>query len=52
MNSKTRYAARCEELEALKAELESKTRPGDPGPVAARVLEAAGDLLRSPPESK
>jgi hypothetical protein len=46
MNPLNRYQARTEELEALKAELESKTRPGDPGPVAARVLEAAGDLLR------
>jgi hypothetical protein len=46
MNPLNRYQARTEELEALKVELETKTRPGDPGPVAARVLEAAGDLLR------
>ena len=46
MNPLNRYQARTEELEALKAQLETKTRPGDPGPVAARVLEAAGDLLR------
>ncbi len=42
----TRYQARKDELEALKGELENQQRKGDPGPVAQRVLEAAGDLLR------
>lgn len=46
MNPIARYQSRKDELEALKAELENKGRKGDPGPVAARVLEAAGDLLR------
>ncbi|MBL8953883.1 MAG: hypothetical protein JNK82_24110 [Myxococcaceae bacterium] len=46
MESITRYQARKDELEALKAELENQARKGDPGPVAQRVLEAAGDLLR------
>jgi hypothetical protein len=46
MDPITRYQARKDELEALKAELENRERRGDPGPVAQRVLEAAGDLLR------
>lgn len=46
MDPITRYQARKEELEALKAELENQGRKGDPGPVAQRILEAAGDLLR------
>jgi hypothetical protein len=46
MNPMTRYQARVEELEALRAELQSNARRDDPGPVAGRVLEAAGDLLR------
>jgi len=46
MDPITRYQARKDELEALKAELENQARKGDPGPVAQRVLEAAGDLLR------
>jgi hypothetical protein len=41
-----RYAARVEELESLRHELEGGKRPGDPGPLVGRVLEAAGDLLR------
>jgi hypothetical protein len=46
MDPINRYQARKEQLEALKAELEGNARKGDPGPVCARVLEAAGDLLR------
>lgn len=42
----TRYLARVDELEALRGELSSPTRLGDPGPIVGRVLEAAGDLLR------
>lgn len=42
----TRYLARVDELEALRAELSAPTRPGDPGPIVGRVLEAAGDVLR------
>jgi hypothetical protein len=41
-----RYRSRIDELQSLKAELEAPRRPGDPAPVVARVLEAAGDLLR------
>ena len=41
-----RYHSRIDELQSLKAELEAPKRPGDPAPVVARVLEAAGDLLR------
>ncbi|MCC6332913.1 MAG: hypothetical protein IT380_02870 [Myxococcales bacterium] len=41
-----RYSARVEELESLRHELEGGNRPGDPGPLVGRVLEAAGDLLR------
>ncbi|MEW5740486.1 MAG: hypothetical protein AB1938_16280 [Myxococcota bacterium] len=41
-----RYSARVEELESLRHELEGGKRPGDPGPLVGRVLEAAGDLLR------
>lgn len=44
--SANRYFSRIDELQSLKAELEAPTRPGDPAPVVARVLEAAGDLLR------
>jgi hypothetical protein len=40
-----KYAARVEELASLAVELEAGRRP-DPGPVAGRALEAAGDLLR------
>ncbi len=41
-----KYRALIDELESLKVELENPKRPGDPAPVVARVLEAAGDLLR------
>lgn len=44
--TRDRYSARVEELESLKHELEGGKRPGDPGPLVGRVLEAAGDLLR------
>lgn len=44
--TRERYSARVEELESLKHELEGGRRPGDPGPLVGRVLEAAGDLLR------
>lgn len=46
MDPITRYQARKEELEALKVELANGGRKTDPGPIAVRVLEAAGDLLR------
>lgn len=42
----TRYLARVEELDALRTELQTPTRPGDPGPIVGRVLEAAGDVMR------
>lgn len=41
-----KYAARIDELDSLKHELENGRRPGDPAPVIGRVLEAAGDVLR------
>lgn len=44
--TRERYSARVAELESLKHELEGGKRPGDPGPLVGRVLEAAGDLLR------
>lgn len=44
--TRDRYSARVAELESLKHELEGGKRPGDPGPLVGRVLEAAGDLLR------
>ena len=47
MNPITRYQARKDELEALKAELTN--RKGDLGPIAQRLLEAAGDLLHTGP---
>ncbi|MBK7860639.1 MAG: hypothetical protein IPJ65_18970 [Archangiaceae bacterium] len=46
MDPISRYQSRKDELDALKGELENHARKGDPGPVAQRVLEAAGDLLR------
>lgn len=46
MNLRLRYEARIEELSALVDELHDAKRPGDPGAVAGRLLEAVGDLLR------
>lgn len=44
--TRERYSTRADELESLRHELEGGSRPGDPGPLVGRVLEAAGDLLR------
>lgn len=41
-----RYQSRTDELDALRQELETPKRPGDPAPIVGRVLEAAGDLFR------
>jgi hypothetical protein len=41
-----KYLRRVDELQSLQVELKAGRRPGDLGPVAGRVLEAAGDLLR------
>lgn len=44
--SREKYAARLNELEALHHELAAGKRPGDGGVVVGLLLEAAGDLLR------
>lgn len=43
---KEKYASRVDELASLEVELDGGRRPGGPGPVVGRLLEAAGDLLR------